>query len=290
MRTFLFILCAASLALPSFSAPASEEPEIVIELTGEPDDVPKGVSWWNKNAKELEDFFAKEEKKTKKKIKREDVLRLIDSVSSYDRALTSADKKKYRYVRYGSDDGDYRKFLFDKQDNLLACADNLLQVLALNQQYNINMGVAESDFLRTFPEAILMNLIDFSNSRELQSYQITLPKQEKPSYFIFNNERLEQSFFNEETYAQYTTDLSAKNQKWLEREHEKQQKQLEQLRREREEAIRKEREERYRWKALVEGGTIEDQLYLPRVNDPEKYKLPPLVPSTTPAGMPIIVH
>ena len=277
MRIFflLFIFC---LPLAGGAVPVAQEPEIIIELTGEPDPVKDGISVWKKDAKQLEKFF--------KNKTREDVLYTADTVSSLDIPLKSTDGKKYHYVRYGQDDGDYRKFLFDENDKLLACADDLTQVLTLNQKYQINLGVHESDLLRTFPDAVLTNLIDFNKNQEFQVYQITLPKQESPSYFIFSDERLNQTFFDEQSYTQYVSQLSLANQQWLEEEHERQQKQLEQLRQEKEDAIRKAREEKSRWKALVSGGTIEDQLYLPRVTNPEKYKLPSLVPSTTPAGMP----
>ena len=282
MRMLLFLFCALCLPLNGAAVPVAEEPEIIIELTGEPDPVNDGISVWNKNAKQLEKFF--------KNKTREDVLYTVDTVSSLDILLKSSNGKKYRYVRYGQDDGDYRKFLFDDKDKLLACADEITQVLSLNQKYQINLGASESDFLRTFPDSVLTNLVDFNQNQDLQAYQITLPQEKAPSYFIFSNELLKQTFRDERSYNDYVTQLSLQNQQWLEQEHERQQKQLEQLRQEKEEAIRRAREERHRWKALVTGGTIEDQLYLPRVRDPEKYKLPPLVPSTTPAGMPIILN
>ena len=282
MRILLFFLCLFCLPSIVVATPITEEPEIIIELTGEPDPVKDGISVWNKDAKQLEKIF--------KGKTREDVLYTADTVSSLDTLLKSTDGKKYYYVRYGQDDGDYRKFLFDDKDNLLACADEIIQVLTLNQKYQINMGVNENDFLRTFPEAVLTNLIDFDKEQELQSYQTTLPKQKNPSYYIFADEQLQQTFSDEKSYTEYVTQLSLKNQRWLEQEHERQQKQLEQLRQEKEEAIRKAQEEKSRWKALVSGGTIEDQRLLPRVKNPEKYKLPPLVPSTAPARMPIISH
>lgn len=282
MRTLLFFLCLLCLPVTGAAVPAEEQPEIIIELTGEPDPVNDGISVWNQNAKQLEKFF--------KNKTREDVLYTVDTVSSLDMLLKSGNGKKYRYVRYGQDDGDYRKFLFDDKDKLLACADEITQVLTLNQKYQINLGASESDFLRTFPDAVLTNLIDFNQNQDLQAYQITLPQEKAPSYFIFSNELLKQTFRDEKSYNDYVTQLSLQNQQWLEQEHERQQKQLEQLRQEKEAAIAKARQERYRWKALVTGGTIEDQLYLPHVTNPEKYQLPPLVPSTTPAGMPIILN
>ena len=278
----LFFLCLLCLPLLGAAAPGNEEPEIVIEIIGEPDPVSEGVSVWKKDAKQLEKFF--------KSKTREEVLYTADTVSSLDAALKSSDGKRYRYVRYGQDDGDYRKFLFDDKDKLLACADEITQVLALNQKYQINMGVNENDFLRAFPDAVLTNLVDFNENKDLQVYRATLPKEEKASYFVFSNEQLTQTFNDENAYTDYVTQLSMRNQQWLEQEHEHQQKQLEQLRKEKEEAIRRAREERLRWKALVTGGTIEDQLYLPRVTNPEKYKLPPLVPGRIPAGTPLILN
>lgn len=273
MRTTFLLLCALCLPFVTVAAPIEEEPEIVIEITGDPDPVTDGVSVWNKSAKELEKIF--------KGKTRQEILYTADTVSSMDTTLKSTNGKKYRYVRYGQDDMEYRKFLFDDKDILLACADNISQVLLINRKYNINMGANESDFLRAFPEAILTNLIDFTSSQELQAYQTALPEEKGTFYFIFNNERLEQSFANDKEYADYVSQLTLRNQRWLEEEHEKKQKQLEELRQEQEKAIREARAEKYRWKALVEGGTTEDQLHLPRVRHPEEYTLPPLVPTKT---------
>lgn len=282
MRTLFLLLCALCLPLVGVTAPADEEPEIVIEIIGEPDSAPKGVAVLQTSVKDLE--------KTFKKATRDTVLRTANIISRVDSSLTAADGKKYRYVRYGYNNDEYRKFLFDANDYFLACTDNVIGTLSLNKKYRLNMEVDENDFLRTFPEAVLTNLIDFTSSQDLQAYQVTLPEEKKPSYFIFNNEFLVQAFDNESEYTNYVTQLSVRNQQWLETEHEKQQKQLEQLRHEQEEAIRKAREERHRWKALLRGGTIEDRMYMPIVVHSDGPLLPTPVADPTRAGTPIFVH
>lgn len=265
---------------PPATMPAPQEDEIIIELTGEPDPIPDGVSVWGKTEKELTDIF--------KANSREEVLRIVDSVSSADTTLKDANGTKYAYVRYGKDDTDYRKFLFDAKDRFLACADNVATVLQLSLQYHINMGVNEDDFLAAFrEEAISTALFDFVHSQELQSYQITLGNAPKPCYLVFENDRLTQIFENDKAYAAYVTQLSRANQQWLEQQEQLQKKQLEQIEKEKEEAIHKERQKRIQFKALLRGGTWEDRLYLPRVLHPEKYPVPPLVPNGTIPGTPI---
>ena len=53
----LFLLCLFCLPLIGAAAPADEEPEIVIEIVGEPDPVSEGISVWKKDAGQLEKFF-----------------------------------------------------------------------------------------------------------------------------------------------------------------------------------------------------------------------------------------
>lgn len=258
----------------------SDQDEIIIELTGDPDPIPDGVNVWVKTEQELTEIF--------KENTREEVLRIVDSVSSADTALKAADGTKYAYVRYGRDNADYRKFLFDTKDHFLACADNVTTVLRLNLQYHLNMGVNEDDFLATFQgKAISTALFDFAHSQELQSYQISLENDSKPFYLVFENERLTQMFENDRSYAAYVTQLSRANQQWLEQQEKIQKKQLEQIEKEKEEALHKERQKKLKFKALLRGGTLEDRLYLPHVLHPEKYPVEPLVPNGTIPGTPI---
>ena len=259
---------------------AGPQDEIIIELTGDPDPIPDGVNVWGKTEQELTERF--------KDSSREEVLRIIDSVSSADTTLKASDGTKYAYVRYGRDNADYRKFLFDTKDRFLACADNVTTVLRLSLQYHLNMGVNEDDFLATFQEkAISTGLFDFAHSQELQSYQVSLDETSKPCYLVFENERLTQVLENEKSYAAYVTQLSRANQQWLEQQEKIQKKQLEQIEKEKEDAIRKERQKKLKFKALLRGGTLEDRLYLPHVLHPEKYPVQPLVPNGTIPGTPI---
>ena len=280
MRIFLFLLLVFLPVLTGAQSMPEEEPEIIIELTGEPDPVTDGISLWDKTERQLSQLF---QNKT-----RQDVLYLVESVSTADSSLQSSSGKKYRYVRYGRDDGEYRKFLFDYKDRFLACADNAASVLILNQTYGINLGVSEEDFLDNFPQATPANLFDFPNEQELQSYQIALSPQNAPCHFLFVNGKLSQTFPDEKTYTRYVNELSEKNQQWLEEEHLKQQKQLEQLQQEKEDAIRRAQYRNRPFKALIKGGTWEDRLFMPRVLNPGKYELGPMVPNGTIPGTPII--
>ena len=262
------------------TTPINPQDEIIIELTGDPDPIPDGVNVWVKTEQELAELF--------KENSREEVLRIVDSVSSADTILKAPDGTKYAYVRYGRDNADYRKFLFDAKDRFLACADNIATVLRLSLQYHLNMGVNENNFLATFQEkAISTGLFDFTHSQELQSYQITLENNPKPCYLVFENEKLTHLFEDEKSYASYVTQLSRANQQWLEQQGKIQKKQLEQIEKEKEEAIHKERQKKLKFKALLRGGTLEDRLYLPHVLHPEKYPVEPLVPNGTIPGTPV---
>ena len=279
---WIYLLCLLVLPLGLFSqTPVDEEPEIVIELTGDDNPEADGIWIWDKNEKQLNKLF--------KNKTREEILYTVTTVSSADLLLKSSNGTKYHYVRYGSDDGSYRKLLFDQKDHFLACADNAASVISLNRRYGLSISTSESDFLYSFPDAIVTNLVDFTRDREWQIYQLVLPGKKETSYFLFCDGQLAQTFTDAKDYASYITQLSADNQQWLEEQQELQKKELEQLRQEKEQAIREERRKQRQYKALLEGGTLSDQLYMPRVLHPEKYPSLPLIPSKQPAGTPVIL-
>ena len=236
------------------AAPA-EEAEIVIELTGTPDKKVDGVSVWARNEQQLTRLF--------KGKTRTDVLYQINSVSSADKYLKNEKNEHFFWVRYDSDDGDYRKFLFDANEHFLAVADNVKTALRLQSTYQIDFGIMETDFVNTFQEtAVLTNLADFSHHRDYQIYQ--LPNEKGlPKYVAFLDGKLVSIYENETTFNQFVTDLSAKNKAYLATQKQEEKQRLLDTQKAREEELNK--RSRVRMSALVSGGTVQDQMYMPRL-------------------------
>jgi len=268
MRKFCFYFCLllGCAVLTNAKETTAEEPEIVIELTGQPDKTVPAIAVWKKNEHQLSRLFNGKD--------RTYVLYSIDSVSSADTILTSSDGKKYFFVRYGRDDGDYRKFLFDEQERFLAVADNVETVLKINQMYGINMGVNETDFMMRFRDTVtLTTLSDFENNTEYQVYQF--PFAGKTLYFVFAASQLQKVYADEAAFNEHKDMLSKKNDTW------KKKQQAEAKRK----ANAAKKTKRRPWKALVSGGTIKDQIDLPRARGVKP--IPPLKPSSVPAGTPV---
>lgn len=253
MRVFLVL---SLLMFPSLliAAPA-EQDEIVIELTGTPDKKVDGVSVWARNEQQLTRLF--------KGKTRTDVLYQVNSVSSADKTLKNAKKERFFLVRYGSDDGDYRKFLFDANEHFLAVADNVKTALRLQSTYQIDFGITETDFVNTFQESgVLTNLADFSHHRDYQTYQLPNLKG-LPRYVAFLDGKLINMYADEKTFNQFVTDLSAQNKEFLATQKQEEKQRLLDTQKAREEELNK--RSRVRMSALVSGGTVQDQMYMPRL-------------------------
>lgn len=279
MKHSLFLsLC---LLLPLY-APAEPQPEIVIEMTGAASTPQESVSIWDKNARQLTKIFRG---KT-----RTDVLYRVENVSSKDDILPAEDGKEYAFVRYGSDDGDYRKFLFKAEDpqTFLACAADIADVLAVNKKYKVNMGVSRRDFLRRYEnQTTLMNLADQTAGTVYQVYKLNYSdinhKKPSPHYFVFENDELIQTYAGDDAYYQFVEELSNSNKEKTQQTQAAQQARQAQLQKERQAAL--ERANRPVRKALVSGGTATDQAYMPRAVNATP--LPALTPSKIPAGTPL---
>ena len=106
----MITLLAVWLVSPAAAAPYyQEEPEIVIEMHGAQTAPVKTVSIWDKNALQLTRLFRGKD--------RTHVLYSVENVSTKDDILRAANGKEYAFVRYGTNDGDYRKFLFKAEDS-----------------------------------------------------------------------------------------------------------------------------------------------------------------------------
>lgn len=256
---------------------------IVIEMQGEASAPRASVSIWDKTAPQLTRLFRGKD--------RTYVLYHVDNVSTEDDILSASDGKEYAYVRYGSDDGNYRKFLFKAEDpqTFVACAANIADVLAVNKKYKVNMGVNRKDFLRTYEEqATLMNLADNAAGKTYEVYQLNYTdiNNKKPTmhYFVFDGDTLLQTYVGDDAYYAFVGEVSNSNKKLTAQQKEAAQKRQAQLRQKQQEAL--ERANRPVRKALVSGGTVEDQMYMPRAVNATP--LPALTPSKTPAGTPVI--
>ena len=240
MRNLLILL--AFLSLPLCAATA-EEPEIVIELTGIPDKpIPDGVNIWDKNAKTLTRLF---NGKT-----REEALRLITSVSTKDVQVPAADGTKYRFVQYGHE-GGYRKFLFRAQEpqTFVAVATTPQEVLFMFSRYKVNIGLSEAEFADIYPAQItqVSPIVNGSTLYKLQQGPTD-------RFFWFENKQLTRILTAEE---------------------------VEKLRKEQQKAAAAAAANTKTPKtpppvpdkpitALLRGGTLSDQMYMPRVIFPNE--------------------
>ncbi len=263
MRKIVLGVMCLLLAAVSFSW--AEEPEIVIELSGGPRTQYPDVSVWSKNEKQLFRLFRGKDAAY--------VLASINTISAADKFLTAADGKRYRLLRYGQDETRYRYFLFDADEQLLGVADHLQTLLTWQKSYRLNVEIFESDFSKTFGEkAVLNNLADLANNTDYQVYQLD------NSFYVFHQGKLINKYKDEAAYTAYVTDLSAQN-KQFQAQQKMQQMQAAQQARQAQQATQNQATFR---KALVWGGTVEDQMYLPRAVNVKP--LPPLTPSEIPAG------
>ena len=262
----------------AFAQTAPEPDEIVIEMHGESTSPQAGVSVWSKNARQLTRLFRGKDKTY--------VLYQVENVSSADKIIRAKNGKRYTYVRYGSDDGDYRKFLFNAQDpqTFVACAANVADVLAVNTKYGVNLGVSQRDFLRTYEnKATLTNLLDKAANKTYPVYRLEYTdvnhKTPVPTYFVFDEGYLKDTLSGEEAFTAYANNLSKVNKGLTKQEKDAQAK------REQAEKQARQKQNRPVRKALVSGGTATDQAYMPRAVNATP--LPALTPSKIPAGTPL---
>lgn len=253
MRTLLLVCL---LVCPSvLTAAPAEETEIVIELVGTPDKKTDGVSVWARSEHQLTRLF--------KGKTRTDVLYQVNSVSSADKQIKNAENERFFFVRYGSDDGDYRKFLFDENERFLAVADNVKTALRLQNTYQMDFGITETDFINSFQEsAVLTNLADFAHHCDYQTYQLPHEKG-LPKYVAFLDGKLVNMYADEKSFNQFVMDLSAQNKNYLATQKQAEKQRLLDAQKAREEELNK--RSRVRMSALVSGGTVQDQMYMPRL-------------------------
>lgn len=282
MKRILVALLAVIAWAPDTLAQTNEDSEIIIEMYGTKAVPVKTVSLWDKNALALTRMFRGKD--------RTRVLYAVENVSTKDDLLQAKNGKEYAFVRYGSDDGEYRKFLFKAEDpqTFIACAANLKDVLAVNFKYGVDMGVSLKDFLRVYGQTAKYSpLQDETTGKTLSVYKQTYSdinhKTPAPYFFVFDGDKLISVFTTEKAFVDYAQNLQAQAKETAE-------KLTRQTQQAQEKAARLEKQKREQAaarkpvKALAYGGTVEDQMYMPRVNNP---KFPPPTPSKIPAGTPL---
>ena len=127
----------------------------------------------------------------------------------------------------------------------------------------IDFGITETDFVNTFQESgVLTNLADFSHHRDYQTYQLPNLKG-LPRYVAFLDGKLINMYADEKTFNQFVTDLSAQNKEFLATQKQEEKQRLLDTQKAREEELNK--RSRVRMSALVSGGTVQDQMYMPRL-------------------------
>ncbi len=203
-----------------------------------------------------------------------------DVVAAFDDIIYADNGAQYALVRYGQEGGDnYRKFLFEGggDQKLLAVADSAAGVLAINKKYNVNIGLTEAEFKKSFPNAIFTPVTNAQNGKEYHAYQLA-----GDSFVVFEGGQLAYQFANPEAFSAYMNTLSAANMGYAAQQA-KQQTALEKARQNQPAAPTTTQTTIYT--PLVVSGTARNPIYLPAIVRPDNVrKLPPLKPSGPPAG------
>lgn len=241
------------LSMAAWPQVMAQDSEIIIHMTGKQNPPPQAVRLWDKNAKELTKIFRG---KT-----REEVLYSVENVSDKDGFLTDTKGKKYAFVQYGSANEDYRKFIFQARDPQLfvACAADTADTLAIYKKYKVNLGLTEDSFTGFYKKATkLETLSDLEKNKQYTVYSLLYDdinnKTPSEHYFLFVNEQLDIVLENKEDFVSFKKKNEDKNN-----EIKKQMKQNQQTKTTRKKRIS------VGPKALVSGGTLHDQMYMPRV-------------------------
>ncbi len=205
------------------------------------------------------------------------VLFNADAVSTLDDTIYADNGTQYALVRFGQEGDNYRKFLFEGggDQKLLAVADSAASVLAINKKYNVNLGLTEAEFKRSYPNAIFTPVTNAQNGKEYHAYQIA-----GDSFVVFENGKQIYQFANAEAFSAYMNTLSAANMGYAAQQAKKQT------------ALEKARHNQVTqpvqqtiYTPLVVSGTARDPIYLPAIISTDTVrKLPPLKPSGPPAG------
>ena len=157
-----------------------------------------GVAVFSYNADQLAALFAG---KTRK-----EVLYTVNTVSSLDTTVKSTSGKEYALVRYGKTNDDFRVFLFESNSpqKLVAVTDTVKGVLALDEKYGITINLPEKDFTAQAPQTYLTTITNVATNQIYTAYQ------SGNKYLVFQNGALKHTFDSHE-YAAFIATVSAAN-------------------------------------------------------------------------------
>lgn len=264
-------------AIPQKAQPKNEE-EIVIEMAGTANVVAPAATRTDTDAIYVFKRTADQHINRLAGKSRFYVLFNADVVASFDDIIYADNGLKYALVRFGQEGSDtYRKFLFEAggDQKLLAVADNVPTTLVINKKYNVNIGLTESEFKKSYPNAVFTPVMNAQNNKEYHAYQIP-----GPLFVVFEDGKLVYQFANAQAFSAYMNTLSAANMGYAAQQA-KQQTQLEKNRQR--PAAQPVQQNIYT--PLVVSGTARDPIYLPAIiSTGTVRKLPPLKPSGPPAG------
>ena len=149
---------------------------------------------------------------------RKEVLYTINTVSTIDKTVQSTSGKEYALVRYGKTSDDFRVFLFDFKipQKLVAVADDVKGVLALNEKYGLNISVSEKEFAAQAPQTLITTVTDVANNRTYTAYQ------SGDNYLLFQNGVLKRTFTDSHEFSAYMAALSAANASYAAQQAEEQ--------------------------------------------------------------------
>lgn len=250
------------MCIPGLNAWAGEEDIIVIEMNGsdfssaqEPT-----VSIWKNSARQLEKEF---KNKTLSQ-----VLTMASSVPSIQKTLTAKNGKKYVFLRYGDEDS-FRKLLFSAGGTspFLAAAATVPEVLNLQQKYQLDMTVTRAAFEAAYPQATFLNVSDLKNNTTQAVFQLQQnPKKPLYTYYVFEDDLLTHTFFDDASYNAYLKKMSDANKAYTQEQEKKRQQEEAARQKALQEQEEQKRREAAKWqRALVEGGTTEQFLFGPRL-------------------------
>lgn len=250
------------MCIPGLNAWAGEEDIIVIEMNGsdfsstqEPT-----VSIWQNSARQLEKEF---KNKTLSQ-----VLTMASSVPSIQKTLTAKNGKKYVFLRYGDEDS-FRKLLFSAGGTspFLAAAATVPEVLNLQQKYQLDMTVTRAAFEAAYPQATFLNVSDLKNNTTQAVFQLQqTPKKPLYTYYVFEEDLLTHTFFDDASYNAYLKKMSDANKAYTQEQEKKRQQEEAARQKALQEQEEQKRREAAKWqRALVEGGTTEQFLFGPRL-------------------------
>lgn len=245
-KLFAGLVAVFLMPLVSLSARINTEEEIIIEMHGEPSVLEQTPTLWDHST-------AKLTRKLRGKT-REQVLYAIPIVSDKDYTVRGKNTE-YALVEY--DDAErFCKFLFQAEhpQYFIAAATTPEEVFALNKKHGINLGLSLKRFQSTYEGQYTE---EYQNILPpgYQLFRLVADGKKKNLYagFLFYNRNLAQVFYTQDEWQAYVQSLQAAAVKQPDKTSFP------------EKAAAAKPATRPAHKALLSGGTTQDQMYMPRV-------------------------